>query len=73
MSRRDEFESEIGNVTAIRDCGSIVQVFIDDVPYAADGNAWRRGGAAEFINVGDQVSFSTNDWGGLAGIAPVED
>ena len=40
---------------------------------AADGNAWRRYGAAENINEGDSVEFVLTDWGGLSGIRVAEE
>ncbi len=63
-----------GTITAIVNCGSVVQVFIREdatgrnVPYAADANQWYRSGAAETFGVGDEVSAEVADWGGLLGI-----
>ncbi len=54
-----------GRIEAITDFGSIVVVAIDEgdrvrrVP--ADGNAWRRYGAAENVRVGDSVAFVLTD------------
>lgn len=68
----EEPATQVGTVTRIYDAGSVVQVFIetDDGtwPYAADGNSWRRSGAADNILVGDRVSFIVNEWGGLESI-----
>ena len=57
-----------GIVTGIIDCGSIVQVFINDAPWAADGNMWRRGGASDDIEEGTEVEAVVSDWGGLLSI-----
>ena len=61
-----------GIITDIIDCGSVVQVYINDTPYAADGNLWRRG-PASVLAEGDEVRFSVTDFGGLASIAPLSE
>lgn len=78
-------ETMTGIVRSIIDCGSVVQVFIETIdpetgepsgrtqPWAADGNMWRFGGAADACGVGTVVEFDMTDWGGLASIAPAPD
>ena len=58
-----------GIVTDIIDAGSVVQVYIDGTPYAADGNMWRRG-PADDIEEGTEVEAIIADWGGLLSIGP---
>lgn len=60
-----------GIVTDIVDCGSIVQVYIDGVPFAADTNQWYRNGAADNIDEGTEVEATVEGWGGLLSIQPV--
>jgi hypothetical protein len=74
MSRTNRQDNGLhGRVQCITDHGSIVLVTIDDGQrmrhLAADGNAWRRNGAAENIHEGDGVEFALTDWGGLASIS----
>jgi len=57
-----------GIVTDIINCGSIVQVYIDDRPYAADANMWYRSGASDAIEEGTEVNAVVSDWGGLLSI-----
>lgn len=63
-----------GRVRCITDHGSIVMVSIEDGVrlhhLAADGNTWRRSGAASAVAEDDLVEFGLTDWGGLAFIAP---
>ena len=59
-----------GRIECITDHGSVVLVTIDDGRQmhhlAADGNAWRRYGAAQDVHEGDSVEFMVTDWGGLS-------
>lgn len=59
---------ETGIITDIIDCGSVVQVYINDIPYAADGNMWRRQGLDKVFSEGDEVEFDATDWGALNAI-----
>ena len=64
-----------GTLEAVRDCGSVVQMFIRDedgdlVVAAGDGNLTRAALADSGIEAGDAIEFDIEDWGGLAWFAP---
>lgn len=64
----DEGRLISGIVTAVIDYGSVVQVYIDDAPWSADGNMWRGSAVSEDISEGAEVEAYVSNWGGLLSI-----
>ena len=72
-----EETTETGTIVGVRDCGTVVQIFIETehglLVLAADGNLLRRAEADCGSLVEMRVEFSRSSWGGLDWFSPVDE